>query len=200
MVNENYRKRAIDVRQNARAHLMEIRQARLARRMEIAEPMRGSRPAAAGMQTGNLAIEGERPRNSGTDQTNSTTSIHEPPTFDLEADDIGKEGEGDILDELALRNAAMPTGQEPNNEQDCKMPEPVDLVPPHGSEQLDPVQSELARLPGAGPGLIWMLSQCQVFTFQDLANQDADNLTAQLGVVGQIIDVGKWIEFAQNEA
>ncbi len=61
-------------------------------------------------------------------------------------------------------------------------------------------QSDLARLPGAGPGLVWMLQQCDIQTLADLAESDAMELSTQLGIVGQILDVGEWVHFAQQNA
>ncbi|WP_373411291.1 hypothetical protein [Yoonia sp.] len=61
-------------------------------------------------------------------------------------------------------------------------------------------QSDLARLPGAGPGLVWMLEQCNIQTLADLAESDAMELSTQLGIVGQILDVGEWVRFAQENA
>ncbi|WP_245834106.1 hypothetical protein [Yoonia maricola] len=59
-------------------------------------------------------------------------------------------------------------------------------------------ESELAQLPGAGPGLVWMLGQCGVTTLTQLAERDASVLSNQLGVVGQILDVSQWVSFAQE--
>lgn len=64
----------------------------------------------------------------------------------------------------------------------------------------DCTQSELAQLPGAGPGLVWMLGQCNVKTLSELAECNASNLSTQLGVVGQILDVGQWVVFAQENS
>ena len=62
------------------------------------------------------------------------------------------------------------------------------------------VAGDLDRLPGAGPGLIWMLRQCGIFTLADLAACDAAALGARLGLVGQILDVSLWRDFALREA
>ncbi|WP_342070910.1 hypothetical protein [Yoonia algicola] len=71
-------------------------------------------------------------------------------------------------------------------------------LPPASSD--DWSQSELAQLPGAGPGLVWMLGQCEISTLSELAQCDASELSTQLGVVGQILDVGEWVRFAQENA
>ena len=61
------------------------------------------------------------------------------------------------------------------------------------------VHGDLDRLPGAGPGLIWMLNECGIETLSDLTQADATALTAQLGVVGQILDLDRLITFAKRQ-
>lgn len=74
----------------------------------------------------------------------------------------------------------------------------LDNVSPSASPP-DLEGSDLNSLPGAGPGLVWMLHQCGVSSLADLAVSDAAELTPKLGVVGQILDVSKWIDFATVE-
>ncbi|TKD17489.1 hypothetical protein FBT96_14280 [Rhodobacter capsulatus] len=57
--------------------------------------------------------------------------------------------------------------------------------------------SDLVRLPGAGPGLIWMLNECEIHTLADLAAADCTDLTARMGLAGRILDLGGWIAFAR---
>lgn len=61
----------------------------------------------------------------------------------------------------------------------------------------DPARS-LFLLPGAGPGLVWMLGQVGIETLDDLSRADAKVLSARLGIVGQILNVEAWITFAQE--
>jgi|GEM_PF-3560744 len=56
----------------------------------------------------------------------------------------------------------------------------------------------LRALPGAGPGLIWMLGTAGIATMDDLADADAEVLGARLGLVGQILNVGFWVDFARD--
>jgi len=56
--------------------------------------------------------------------------------------------------------------------------------------------TDLDSLPGAGVGLIWMLQQCGVSTLTDLAKADADTLTAEMGLVGELLDLQAWIDLA----
>lgn len=58
--------------------------------------------------------------------------------------------------------------------------------------------SDLRCLPGAGPSLVWMLNQCGIQSLADLASADPRQLSTDLGVIGQILDVQKWIVFAQE--
>ena len=58
---------------------------------------------------------------------------------------------------------------------------------------------DLIALPGAGPGLIWMLQQCGITTLRDLAKADAADLTPKLGLVGQILNVQSWLDYARSQ-
>jgi hypothetical protein len=57
----------------------------------------------------------------------------------------------------------------------------------------------LARLPGAGPGLISALIRAGVPDLETLARLDADDLRGRLGPLALLIDVGGWVVFAQSE-
>ena len=70
------------------------------------------------------------------------------------------------------------------------------LVDDTASPAPDPT-SDLACLPGAGPGLIWMLNACDVHSLSDLAAEDPAELTEKLGVVGPIINVEHWVTLAK---
>jgi hypothetical protein len=45
-----------------------------------------------------------------------------------------------------------------------------------------------------------MLERCGVRSLADLAAADADELRAALGLIGELVDLGAWIEFAKVEA
>ena len=62
----------------------------------------------------------------------------------------------------------------------------------------DVKDSPLAALPGAGPGLIWMLECAGVTTVEDLAASDLDTLRDALGVVGKILDLEYCITWAKE--
>ncbi|CAN0604025.1 unnamed protein product [Ectocarpus sp. 12 AP-2014] len=73
----------------------------------------------------------------------------------------------------------------------------MESVPEHA---LEIEESELSILPGAGPGLVWMLHQCGIKSLCDLAETAPEKLANDLGVVGQILDVSLWIDFAKNDS
>ncbi len=60
-------------------------------------------------------------------------------------------------------------------------------------------EDDLARLPGAGPGLIWMLRRDGIGSLADLSGVEAADLRGRLGVIGQLIDLDGWIAFARRE-
>lgn len=70
-----------------------------------------------------------------------------------------------------------------------------------GQSEADPASSsrqtcDLLELPGAGPGLVWLLKRCGIHTAQDLSTADPEKLAADLGLVGEVLDVEKMIELA----
>jgi predicted flap endonuclease-1-like 5' DNA nuclease len=58
-------------------------------------------------------------------------------------------------------------------------------------------QSDLDRLPGAGPGLVWALERAGIRRLADLAPLDPDDLTARLGPIGRLVPAQAWIETAR---
>lgn len=75
-----------------------------------------------------------------------------------------------------------------------------DVDPPGETGPVSVAASEpdLEILPGAGPGLIWMLNQCGISSLAELADAEPAVLTRDLGVVGQILNVETWIAFAKK--
>ena len=81
------------------------------------------------------------------------------------------------------------------------MPVAGDAPEPSSGNDGPPVlETDLFRLPGAGSGLVWMLQNAGVRTLDDLAATDAGTLSADLGVVAQILDVSYWIDWAKTHA
>lgn len=60
-------------------------------------------------------------------------------------------------------------------------------------------RSDLFDLPGAGPGLVWMLESSGVKSLAELAVADADQLETEMGLVARILDLKFWISFAQDQ-
>ncbi|MEM9793470.1 MAG: hypothetical protein AAF848_11040 [Pseudomonadota bacterium] len=58
--------------------------------------------------------------------------------------------------------------------------------------------TDLEQLPGAGPGLIWMLQQNGINSMSDLAVADPDELVGKLDLVGQLLNIPGWISYAQD--
>lgn len=58
--------------------------------------------------------------------------------------------------------------------------------------------SDLALLPGAGEGLIWMLNQQNIQTMSDLAKADPGQLSSAIGPVGQLLDIEAWVNHARQ--
>jgi hypothetical protein len=57
----------------------------------------------------------------------------------------------------------------------------------------------LARLPGAGPGLVAALARAGVPDLAALARLDPETLAARLGPIGRLIDLETWIAIARAE-
>ncbi len=106
-------------------------------------------------------------------------------------DETGAESEGNTS-QLSSVESLIPAGN------DADKTVNKDATTSQESPTQEWSESDLAQLPGAGPGLVWMLGQCDVTTLAQLAQTDASELSVRLGVVGQILDVSQWIRFAQD--
>lgn len=60
---------------------------------------------------------------------------------------------------------------------------------PADAESVSLADSDLARLPGVGPGLVWLLGQAGVSDCTALIRSDPAALADRLGVVGQLIEI-----------
>ncbi|MDX8348476.1 hypothetical protein SLH49_10805 [Cognatiyoonia sp. IB215446] len=196
---KNYRKRSIDIRQKARSNLMEIREARLAKRARNIESLKGNPPSAEALKFATSAVERSFPAGDDGNKDYATEPTLDCNAESLEVRDAMGTSRGDITDQLAFENASIAVEPEALEEQNASTPENIVRRCSRETDVQDGAQSDLAALPGAGVGLIWMMEQCEISTLQDLARQNADELALRLGVVGEIIDVGQWIAFAQAE-
>jgi predicted flap endonuclease-1-like 5' DNA nuclease len=112
--------------------------------------------------------------------------------------------------ELALQTVPDTPGRQTEAsleplEQSFKLPEAADpeftplrgIGPSELEWQEDALRdSSLAALPGVGIGLIWLLHVNGVSSLQDLAQADAETLGKALGLVGRLVNVQDWIDFA----
>lgn len=224
---QTYKDRTVEVRNSARAHLKELRQQRI-RKRKSAQFAGRSQPGNAGldaeqpeaqMQDGDAAVSVsvDTSANGDGEQAN-------PPT-DTEAEASGDELHDLAVENVAMSEMVediVPAQQEPQTAQNehsdmCMAPDEEPDLPathddaavegaaPEASPPADEIvaeetmeASDLATLPGAGPGLVWMLGQCGVHSLGDLAQKSPEQLTSDLGVIGQILDVSQWIEFARK--
>ena len=67
----------------------------------------------------------------------------------------------------------------------------------HRAGQREPA-TDLARLPGAGPGLIWALERAGVMSLAALAALEAQDLAARLGPIGRLVPAEAWIATARE--
>jgi hypothetical protein len=58
--------------------------------------------------------------------------------------------------------------------------------------------SDLDRLPGAGPGLVWALERAGIRCLADLAPLAPADLVARLGPIGRLVPAEVWLEAART--
>jgi hypothetical protein len=152
------------------------------RRETVASPLRGAAPIPreiagapdreeAAPRAGRMAAEGDDPER----------DIEELERFlaglvgALEADPVPQPAR--IAPVVALERTEKETGQEAAGAED----------------------GGLARLPGAGPGLVAALVRVGVPDLAALARLDPGTLAARLGPIGRLIDLETWIAIARAE-
>lgn len=64
----------------------------------------------------------------------------------------------------------------------------------------EPAGSDLERLEGVGPGLLWALRRAGIAALADLASLEPEGLAARLGPLGQLVPARAWIATARGEA
>jgi len=62
------------------------------------------------------------------------------------------------------------------------------------------VPSDLERLQGVGPGLLWALRRAGIAALADLAALEPDALAARLGPLGRLVPAREWIAAARSGA
>jgi predicted flap endonuclease-1-like 5' DNA nuclease len=78
-------------------------------------------------------------------------------------------------------------------------PEPGAVLPFRSARERPAAPpSDLDRLPGAGPGLVWALERAGLRSLADLAPLATGELAARLGPVGRLVPAEAWIAAARE--
>lgn len=174
----HFRHRSSNVRAKARAQLAEIRRSRLARRADAASTGAAGEAAAASAPRSD-PLPGLPPNGTGAPEARDT-----PP------------GAGEAPLPAAPEDRHDPVASSPKSAA-TSTPSALKAACTAGTGPAA-ADSDLFALPGAGVGLVWMLNTAGVRTLRDLADADGPQLTRDLGLIGQIMDVGDWIAFARR--
>jgi predicted flap endonuclease-1-like 5' DNA nuclease len=185
---EDARLKALAVHNAHRNRLRALRAERLARLRhggaEIPAPGEAIAAAlAAAAEPDAAAPRGprERPRN--------------PPPGEASAPGPARECDAAALEDL-LR-ALTETGVAGTPPAAPAEPAPAEVLP-FQRAGTPPAASDLAALPGVGPGLVWALGRAGVASLADLAAAAPEELAARLGPVGRLVDIAGWIAAAQQ--
>lgn len=96
---------------------------------------------------------------------------------------------------------ARPVATEPAEVLSFQRPERPAPEPVLGALQaLAPSASDLERLPGVGPNLVWALEQAGIGCLADLAPLTPDALADRLGPIGRLVPAAGWIAAAKAAA
>lgn len=207
------------IRQQTRAHLAQLRQERMRRRTSLRGGLAGPKrvaeqidqdieaflceePAGDTVVTdpAPAALEGEAPvTEPPLDEAKELSAKSVPPSFEgvKEDDDQTVSEASEEAQELSREKESTGDASKAEESED----EPERRAGP--SDQLEKVgvpseDSPLYTLPGAGPGLVWLLETSGIHSLEDLAQADAETLTSGLGLIGQVLDVGHWISCAKT--
>jgi predicted flap endonuclease-1-like 5' DNA nuclease len=138
-----------------------------------------------------LAAEG--PAMSGT-RTDTVAIAHQDAEDHATPDDMSL---GSIVNGAAAPGSAPPATDANGTDRAPNAPASQAIPAAMSSE---PVASDLSTLPGSGPGLVWLLGECGIRSLAELAAADPQKLSEQLGLVGQLLNLEHWIEFAKARA
>lgn len=202
MAKQSYRDDALKTRLAAQTHLRKLRAERLSRRSGVANKA----PSSAADDQGDFVIDEDL-----LFSRSSTASASDGTVDDTE--DVGAEtpeehdNEGVLDDEPEADNETaedVVTCVDEATEESAAPPQQCDLVTEVDDAQAiqesfqSAEKSDLSTLPGAGDGMVWMFQQCGISCLDDLAKADAEELSGHLGVIGRILNIEPWIDFAKT--
>lgn len=224
-MNDDYRSRAKVVRQAAREHLYAIRKARLARTDPSAAAGRAialphsafvaaeELPFPVSPELAEYATEPIVPCESvDVASTSDTAGEHMAVAGTLEPGGVSpppprkkprKAQKRDASPAPSAGTAVPEILPAPANDKDQDATPSQDApaqIEPRIDAESPTASEDLLMLPGAGEGLVWMLGQCGVSSLADLAACNPSELGRQLGLVGKILNVDSWVEFARNRS
>ncbi|MEM6694545.1 MAG: hypothetical protein AAF626_07775 [Pseudomonadota bacterium] len=191
------------IRQQARQHLRELRRQRLSKlRKETQEPAADLLESLHG-HGGDLAGEAGQLDNGsdleildeGSDLDINQYGLEEKTSESAFDEDALLDAPSRPVEFLADAGAGAIAQADPSS---AATPEEGDSLEDEESDAAQDRQSDLYTLPGAGPGLVWLLEMHGVMSLADLSQQDASALRAELGLVGRLFDVSEWIDFAAD--
>ncbi len=225
-MSDTQRSRAREVRRAARDHLAQLRHERLSRRAGSAPaPHQGTQEETTGQESESVmfvsaaaasALVDASPSGSSDARGGTESGSPEPLALPAQpavpessANDAPQPGD-EAPPETASDVSRSPESEEhpgasgPEEYQDdlqTRCGGAVNEIPESLADQTPyeaAASSDLTELPGAGPGLIWMLEQCGVRSLAELAQAEPDGLTAQMGLVGEMLDLAGWVAFAAD--
>lgn len=198
--DRSYRDSALSARRAARTHLAELRAARRARKGAT----RRIKTEQVTTTDGQFAIDGDLlfappPAVDQVDTFAEDSTPPEDPSTPVEVAVSGADSDAFIpTDEVPPPPTVQTEADEAEYEPESATTEAPVLPSTGVKDTLLPadITSDLSTLPGAGDGMIWLFHQCGITTLADLAQADAATLSQRLGVVGYILDIRPWIQFA----
>lgn len=223
-MSDAYRHRARAVRQETRAHLAALRAARRGERGERraggAAAQTADTPVDDGIfvpptAVGPTAATPEHYDAASYDTPQSAPETEAAPPDPLTADHAAEptsDAAPPQTDGLALAEtlaetkgpdipAADPASAAHDSAPDLTATEADVANDPAAAPDAGAVATDaLERLPGIGPGLIWFFEQRGLTDLTALAAADADQLRADIGFIGSLIDFDGWIAFARAHA
>lgn len=215
--------RSAEVRKEARAKLLRMREARLSRRS-------GGKSQNSGTEIGVPDTRDETIEDAISDERNADMVTEDATTHEDDTPSEAEVAVGLVEDDSAMSGAdvsdALAEVDDVTSDEDCEgRSVPVVAAAENTADpktstvsdetdgatvtapkldfsvpELAPSDTDLNTIPGAGPGLVWMLSQASIRSLEDLAVANPETLKSAFGPVGQILDIDELIAFARDAA